>query len=31
VTPRCPASFLSLHPDLSVMLDPTAAARLAGR
>jgi glucosamine-6-phosphate deaminase len=31
VTPRCPASFLSLHPGLLVMLDPAAAARLAGR
>jgi glucosamine-6-phosphate deaminase len=29
VTPRCPASYLSLHPDLSVMLDRPAAARLA--
>lgn len=28
VTPRCPASFLSLHPGLSVMLDRAAAARL---
>ena len=28
VTPRCPASFLSLHPGLSVMLDRPAAARL---
>lgn len=28
VTPRCPASFLSLHPDLAVLLDPAAAARL---
>jgi glucosamine-6-phosphate deaminase len=28
VTPRCPASFLSLHPRLSVMLDRAAAARL---
>jgi glucosamine-6-phosphate deaminase len=31
VTPRCPASFLSLHPGLSVMLDATAAARLGSR
>ena len=31
VTPRCPASFLSLHPDLSVMLDRSAAARLGSR
>lgn len=29
VTPRCPASFLSLHPGLSVMLDRTAASLLA--
>lgn len=28
VTPRCPASFLSLHPRLSVLLDAAAAARL---
>jgi glucosamine-6-phosphate deaminase len=31
VTPGCPGSFLSLHPDLSVMLDPAAAARLRSR
>jgi glucosamine-6-phosphate deaminase len=31
VTPQCPASFLSLHPDLSVMLDRAAAARLRSR
>jgi glucosamine-6-phosphate deaminase len=31
VTPRCPASFLSLHPSLSVLLDKAAAARLAIR
>ena len=31
VTPRCPASVLSLHPDLSVMLDRSAAARLGSR
>jgi glucosamine-6-phosphate deaminase len=28
VTPRCPASFLSLHPNLTVFLDSAAAARL---
>jgi glucosamine-6-phosphate deaminase len=28
VTPRCPASFLSLHPALTVILDRSAAARL---
>ena len=28
VTPRCPASFLSLHPDLNVVLDRAAARRL---
>ncbi|HLN79938.1 MAG TPA: glucosamine-6-phosphate deaminase [Thermoanaerobaculia bacterium] len=28
VTPRCPASFLSLHPGLSVMLDLPAGTRL---
>jgi glucosamine-6-phosphate deaminase len=28
VTPRCPASFLSLHPRLEVLLDRGAAARL---
>ena len=28
VTPRCPASYLSLHPRLTVMLDRAAAARL---
>ena len=28
VTPRCPASFVSLHPRLSVMLDRAAASRL---
>ena len=31
VTPRCPASFLSLHPRLSVLLDAAAAARLGSR
>ncbi len=29
VTPRCPASFLSLHPDLTVVLDRAAASRLS--
>jgi glucosamine-6-phosphate deaminase len=29
VTARCPASFLSLHPNLGVLLDSVAAARLA--
>jgi glucosamine-6-phosphate deaminase len=29
VTPRCPASYLSLHPRLTVMLDRAAAARLS--
>lgn len=29
VSPRCPASFLSLHPGLIVVLDRAAAARLA--
>jgi glucosamine-6-phosphate deaminase len=28
LTPRCPASFLSLHPDLTVLLDRAAAAKL---
>jgi glucosamine-6-phosphate deaminase len=28
VTPRCPASFLSLHPALTVILDRSAAERL---
>jgi glucosamine-6-phosphate deaminase len=28
VTPRCPASFLSLHPNLAVLLDSAAAAGL---
>lgn len=28
VTPRCPASFLSLHPNLVVLVDSAAAARL---
>lgn len=28
VTPRCPASFLSLHPAVTVILDRSAAARL---
>lgn len=28
VTPRCPASYLSLHPALTVILDRSAAARL---
>lgn len=31
VTARCPASFVSLHPRLSVMLDRGAASRLATR
>jgi glucosamine-6-phosphate deaminase len=31
VTPRCPASYLSLHPRLSVLLDAGAAARLGSR
>jgi glucosamine-6-phosphate deaminase len=31
VTPRCPASYLSLHPRLSVLLDAAAAARLGSR
>ena len=31
VTPRCPASFLSLHPNLSVLLDRPAGARLQSR
>lgn len=31
VTPRCPASYLSLHPRLSVLLDAAAAARLSSR
>lgn len=31
VTPRCPASFLSLHPNLSVILDRPAGARLQSR
>jgi glucosamine-6-phosphate deaminase len=29
VTPRCPASYLSLHPRLTVMLDRAAGARLS--
>lgn len=29
VTPRCPASYLSLHPRLTVMLDRAAATRLS--
>jgi glucosamine-6-phosphate deaminase len=29
VTPRCPASYLTLHAGLSVMLDRAAASRLA--
>ncbi len=29
VTPRWPASFLSLHPDLTVVLDRAAASRLS--
>lgn len=29
VTPRCPASFLSLHPRLEVLLDRGAASRLS--
>jgi glucosamine-6-phosphate deaminase len=28
VSPRCPASYLSLHPALTVLLDRSAAARL---
>jgi glucosamine-6-phosphate deaminase len=28
ITPRCPASFLTLHPRLTVMLDRAAASRL---
>jgi glucosamine-6-phosphate deaminase len=28
ITPRCPASFLSLHPALTVILDRSAAERL---
>jgi len=31
VTPSCPASFLTLHPSLSVILDRAAAKRLALR
>jgi glucosamine-6-phosphate deaminase len=31
VTPRCPASLLSLHPNLSVILDRPAGARLQSR
>jgi glucosamine-6-phosphate deaminase len=31
VTPRCPASYLTLHPGLSVMLDRAAASRLDPR
>ncbi|HEY6064811.1 MAG TPA: glucosamine-6-phosphate deaminase [Thermoanaerobaculia bacterium] len=31
VTPQCPASFLSLHPALRVLLDRPAAARLGSR
>ena len=31
VTPRCPASSLSLHPRLSVLLDAAAATRLGSR
>jgi glucosamine-6-phosphate deaminase len=31
VTPSCPASFLTLHPSLSVILDLAAAKRLALR
>ena len=31
VMPRCPASFVSLHPRLSVMLDRRAASRLGPR
>lgn len=30
VTPECPASYLSLHPALTVLLDRAAASRLAG-
>lgn len=29
VTPQCPASYLSLHPALTVLLDRAAASRLA--
>ena len=29
VTPRCPASFLSLHPSLTVVLDRAAASSLS--
>ncbi len=28
ITPACPASFLSVHPRLTVLLDPAVAARL---
>ena len=31
VTPACPASFLSLHPGLAVLLDRAAAAKLSPR
>ena len=31
VTSRCPASFLSLHPRLTVLLDPGAASGLSSR
>ena len=31
VTPACPASFLSLHPRLTVLLDRPAAARLRSK
>jgi glucosamine-6-phosphate deaminase len=31
VTPRCPASFLQLHPNVHVWLDPAAASGLASR
>ncbi len=28
ITPQCPASYLSIHPKLTVILDPAAASRL---
>lgn len=31
IMPRCPASYLSLHPHLTVLLDRAAAARLLDR
>jgi glucosamine-6-phosphate deaminase len=30
ITPRLPASFLQLHPNVEVVLDPAAASRLGG-